>query len=234
MYLLSLETSTKVFSLTVSKDEKVLRFRNIRTERILETSMVKSIDQLLKSCRLKFKDVDAVAIGLGPGSFTSLRVGLSTVKALALATGKKIVGVASLDVLASGVCHLKADEICVLLDARRGKVFAAIYDMQLKRKTEYLLTSIEDVLDRVHGKTLFVGDGIPLFKQTIEEAYQAYNQKNDSACQPLFSLEKFWYPQSQELAKLAFVRIQEQKFDDPASIVPIYLYPQDCQVTTKR
>ncbi len=230
MYILSLETSTKNFSLAISKDEKVLRFRRIRTDKILESSMIASIENLLESCQLTFKKVDAVAVGLGPGSFTSLRVGLSTVKAFGLATNKKIVGVSSLDVIANGVLGQKADQVCVLVDARRGKVYVAIYDMKLNRKTDYLLTTIEDVLDRVQGRTLFVGDGIPLYKDQIEAAYVSYNKKNTTECKPIFAIEKSWYPKAAQLAKLAFKRMELKNYDDPASIVPIYLYPQDCQV----
>ena len=254
MYILSLETSTKNFSLAISKDEKVLRFRNVRTDRILESSMIDSIDKLLASCDLNLDKVDALAIGLGPGSFTSLRVGLSTVKAFALATGKKLVGICSLDVLASGVVPnesigTKTDEICVLADARRGKVYAAIYDVRNGFKpflTEHLLTTIEDVLKLVHGTTLFVGDGILLYKEQIEAAYrkhlsfpnadQTLSPPNVSVggdglfCRPVFAAEKFWYPQAKELAKLAFKKLEIRKYDDPSTIVPIYLYPQDCQV----
>jgi tRNA threonylcarbamoyladenosine biosynthesis protein TsaB len=230
LYILSLETSTKVFSLAVSQDDRILRYRNIRTARILESSIIPSIDKLLSSCHLSLEKIDAIAIGLGPGSFTSLRVGLSTVKALAMAAGKKIVGVGSLDVIAFGVSGQKADEICVLLDARRGKVYAAIYDPLLNRKTEYLLTTIEDVLDRVQGTTLFTGDAIALYKEQITTAYKEYAKEHTSVCKSLFAKEKFWFPQSKELAKLGFKKAQEDQWEDPARIVPIYLYPQDCQV----
>jgi tRNA threonylcarbamoyladenosine biosynthesis protein TsaB len=230
MHILSLETSTKNFSLAVSKDEKVLKFRNMRTDRILESSMLGSIEKLIVLAGLTFKKIDAIAVGLGPGSFTSLRVGLSTVKAFALATNKKVVGVCSLDVIASGVTGQKADEICVLVDARRGKVYAAIYSMDLKAKTKHLLISIDEALTLVKGKTLFIGDGIALYQKEIEKAYQAYSKDKVLTCQPVFAPEKFWHPQAKQLAKLAEQRLRNQDCDDAATLVPIYLYPQDCQV----
>ncbi|MBI3601948.1 MAG: tRNA (adenosine(37)-N6)-threonylcarbamoyltransferase complex dimerization subunit type 1 TsaB [Candidatus Omnitrophica bacterium] len=245
MYILSLETSTKIFSLAVSKDNEILRFRNVHTARILESSIIGAIDHLLASCDLNLDNIDTLAVGLGPGSFTSLRVGLSTVKAFALATGKKLVGINSLDILASRVVDQKADEICTIIDARRGKVYAAIYgstrsakgrlrspfcDKTLTRKTDYLLTTVDDVLGRVHGATLFVGDGLGLYKDHLQKAYRAYAKKKSTGCRPIFALEKFWYPQAKELAKLAFKRLETEKYDDPANIVPVYLYPQDCQV----
>src|SRR5688572_19647458 len=100
MHFLSLETSTKIFSLAINRDDKVLRFRNLKSAKILENSIIGAIDKLLDSAELKFNQVDAFVIALGPGSFTSLRVGLSTVKAFAMATNKPVVGVVSLDVIA--------------------------------------------------------------------------------------------------------------------------------------
>lgn len=227
MYLLSLETSTKIFSLAVSKNDRSLRLRNIRTERILESSIIPAIDKLLGSCGLNLPKIDAFVVGLGPGSFTSLRVGLATVKAFAMATGKKLVGINSLDVIASGVSGgladgraRTADEICVIVDAKRAKVYAAVYENLGTRKTDYLLTTIDDVLDRMHGTTLFVGDGVGLYKNRIIR----------TQCRPIFASEKFWYPRAQELAKLAVKRLENNEQDDPAKILPVYLYPSDCQV----
>ncbi|MEI7998778.1 MAG: tRNA (adenosine(37)-N6)-threonylcarbamoyltransferase complex dimerization subunit type 1 TsaB [Candidatus Omnitrophota bacterium] len=233
MYILSLETSTKIFSLAVSKDDKILRFRNIRTDRILESSIIPAIDKLLVSCHLSLKDIDTLAIGLGPGSFTSLRVGLSTVKAFALATNKKLIGVSSLDILASGVVSQRSDEICVLVDARRGKVYAAIFDKSLNCKSGYLLTTLDDVLGKVHGETLFVGDGLVLYKEHIEKSYQEATDQKQKGSRPMFSKERFWYPKAIELARLLSRNLINLKYEDPAKIVPIYLYPQDCQVNRK-
>ena len=82
MKILSIDTSTKNFSLAVSKDGRVLRYRNIFLDKVLESSIIPSIEGILKSADVRFKDLDGFAIGLGPGSFTSLRVGLSTIKSI--------------------------------------------------------------------------------------------------------------------------------------------------------
>src|SRR3989338_5093578 len=102
MYFLSIEPSTKVFSLALSDGRRVLRYRNMTVDKVLEHSIIPAVDRLLASAGVPFKKLDAFAVGLGPGSFTSLRVGLATVKAFAMATGKPVVGVPSLDVIARG------------------------------------------------------------------------------------------------------------------------------------
>jgi len=241
MYFLSFETSTKIFSLALNKDEKVLRYRNLKSAFLLENSIVPAMDKILDSAGIKFNQIDGFAIALGPGSFTSLRVGLATVKAFAMATGRPVVGIPSLDInipyclLGKPELRIKhgpliPDEICVINDARRGKVYACFYGPK-GRKTDYLLTSLEDVLDKVHGRTLFTGDGLSLYRKDIEEAYRKYAAKKNSTCKCFFADEKWWYPQAKVMAALAYDRFRNKQYDDAASLLPLYLYPQDCQVT---
>jgi len=242
----SFETSTKIFSLALSKDEKVLRYRNLKAAFLLEDSILPALDKILDSAGIKFSQLDGFAIALGPGSFTSLRVGLCMVKAFAMATGRPVVGIPTLDIISHGVQTLANktrfnhyDEICVINDARRGNVYACIYGpkgrsssrtLTVVRKTDYLLTTLEDVLDKAHGLTLFTGDGLGLYRKNIEEAYRKYAFKKESSCKCLFAEEKYWYPQAKVMAALAYERFREKLYDDAASLLPLYLYPQDCQV----
>ena len=241
MYFLSFETSTKIFSLALNKDAKVLRFRNIKSAMVLEDAIIPAIDKMLDAAGISFDQVDGFAIALGPGSFTSLRVGLSTIKAFAMSTNKPVVGIPSMDIIARGVCHSRAsgnplkefiqyDQICVLNDARQGKVYACLYGPQ-GATSEYLLTTLDDVLDKVHGNTIFVGDALGIYRKDIEKAYQKHSLKKGNACKCLFADEKWWYPQSKVMAQLVYERFQAKKFDDAAKLLPLYLYPQDCQVT---
>ena len=230
MYFLSIEPSTKIFSLALSSGGRVLRYRNMTVDKALEHSIIPAVDRLLASAGVPFKKLDAFAVGLGPGSFTSLRVGLATVKAFAMATGKPVVGVPSLDVLARGVAGLPCDEICVLSDARRGMVYAAIYGStarNLKRTSDHMLCGIKTVLDKVHGKTLFTGDGAGLYRGDI---VRAYKECGSADCQPVFAPQKLWYPQAKHLAQIAVERLATKDYDDIERLVPLYLYPADCQV----
>jgi len=232
MYFLSLETSTKIFSIAINKDEKVLRFRNLKTALVLEDSILPTVDKILDSAGIKFSQIDGFAIALGPGSFTRLRVGMSTIKAFAMSTGKPVVGIPSLDIVARGVDRGGCDEICVINDARRGKVYACLYGPQGKT-SDFLLTSLEDVLDEVHGKTLFVGDALRDSRGMIEEAYEKSASKKNSTCKCLFADEKWWYPQAKVMGPMAYERFQNKQYDDAAKLVPLYLYPQDCQVAQR-
>jgi len=258
MYFLSFETSTKIFSLALNRDEKVLRFRNLKSASVLEDSILPVMDKMLDSAGVKFNQMDGFAIALGPGSFTSLRVGMSTVKAFAMATGKPVVGIPTLDIIAQGILsfrhspkinsHSRAsgnpfaqyDEICVINDARRGNVYSCIYRKDSPHPVggargggHYLLTSLEDVLGKVHGRTLFTGDGLRLYRKDIEGAYRKNEgQRLISTCKCLFAEEKWWYPKAKVMAALAYERFENKQYDDAASLVPLYLYPHDCQVTS--
>ena len=230
MYFLSFETSTKIFSLALNQDAKVLRYRNIKTALVLEDSILPAIDKMLDSAGIKFGQIDGFAIALGPGSFTSLRVGMATVKAFAMGSSKPVVGIPTMDIIANGVSLGDYDEICVLNDARRGNVYACFYNHE-GRKGDYLLTTLDDVLEKVRGKTLFVGDALGVYRKDIEAVYKKFASKKISTCKCFFADEEHWHPQAKVMAGLAYKRFQDKKFDDPAKLLPLYLYPQDCQVS---
>lgn len=221
MHFLSFETSTKTFSLALNQDEKILRYRNLKTALVLEDSILPAIDKMLDSAGIKFYRIDGFAIALGPGSFTSLRVGLATVKAFAMGTAKPVVGIPTLDIIAHGTQNTSFpnDEICVINDARRNKVYACFYkrtDTGISRKSDYLLTSLDEILEKAHSKTLFVGDAVGLYRKSLSKF--------------ILADEKWWYPQIKVMAALAYVRFASKQYDDAASLLPLYLYPQDCQV----
>lgn len=232
MNILTIDTSTKNFSLAVSKNGKVLRYRNIHLDKVLESSIIPAIEGVLKLARVRFEDLDGFAVGLGPGSFTSLRVGLSTIKAFALVTGKPVVGVCSLDAIAANVLGKKCDEICVIMDARRNLLYARLYVQkkdELIPKTEPMLIGLDGLLDQVHGRTLFVGDAVSLYKKAIREKYRAVSKKG-SVCVPLFASQNLGIPQARKLFMLAFGRFCRKEYDDSEVLNPVYLYAQDCQV----
>ena len=208
MKLLSIDTSTKNFSLAVSDGETILRYRNIRLGHVLSPSIIPEIRRVLKMAGVSLRHIDGFVVGLGPGSFTRLRVGLSTMKGLAFATGKPLVGIPSLDVVALGVKD-KGEKICVVSDARRNMVYACIYSVKnghVKKESSYVLASIEEVLREIEGETVFVGDGIALYQEAIIQG-SAKGRKYD----PIFADEKYWLPQARYLVPLAQKRFIKEK-----------------------
>ncbi|MBL8012498.1 MAG: tRNA (adenosine(37)-N6)-threonylcarbamoyltransferase complex dimerization subunit type 1 TsaB [Candidatus Omnitrophica bacterium] len=232
MNILAIETSSKNFSVAVSQEGRVVRFRNIVLDKVLESSIIPGIDAILKKAKIKLSEIDGFAVGLGPGSFTSLRVGVATIKAMALSTGKPVVGIPTLDVIAQNVAQESCDEICVLTDARRAMVYCGLYEKkngQISRQSDLMLTTIQDVLKKVHGQTLYVGSAVAIYRSSIEEAYQKFSKDNPS-CRALFSTEKHSIAQAAKLSDLAYARFCKKVYDESGALVPVYLYAQDCQV----
>lgn len=226
MNLLCIDTSTENLSLSISRDEKILKFRNAKLNRPLDLSIMPSIKKILDNAGMPMNRLDGFAVGLGPGSFTSLRVGLSTVKGLAYGTHKPVVGVPSLDILAMNARG--SAQICTLRDARRNLVYACLYKKEgssLKRKSGYFLANIQDVLKQVKGEVTFIGDGLKLYKDDIKKV---------KGITPKFTDEKYIFPQARHLVPLVLKQLKEGKGDNIDKMIPLYLYPDHCQIKTRK
>lgn len=233
MKILSLDTSTKHFSLAVSDNEKVISGKNVKSNKVLSSTIIPAIDQVLKKAGVALAKIDGFAVGLGPGSFTSLRVGVATVKGLAYATNKPIVGVPSLDILALNIKEKNA-QVCTICDARRNMVFGCVYDKEgskLTKKTDHMLTSVKGLLDHIRGDVVFIGDGLAVYKDEIlKEEVLRFRSKKDRSIFSFQEKEDLGFPKAKNLALLGYELMKAKKFYKAESILPLYLYPDDCQV----
>ena len=229
MKILSLDTSGRHFSLAISDGNKFLAAKTMKNDRVLSSKIIPAMDKSFQKSGLEPKDVDAIAVGLGPGSFTSLRVGVSTVKGLAYALDKPIIGVPSLDIIAMNVKRGEFDQVCVMCDARRGMVYSAVYqcrDEGLERVSDYLLVEPRKLTRLIKGKVAFLGDAVVLYQDVIREKSNLKSAKFS----PVFLDEKKWYPSAKNLSLVACERFEYKDFDDIDALTPLYLYPEDCQV----
>jgi len=225
MKLLSIDTSTERFSSAVSFGDKVIKTKSSLQKKWLESRIIPQIRSLLASAQVSFEELDGFVVGLGPGSFTSLRVGLSTIKGFSLVTRKKIVAVSSLDAIAMNIQEKEAD-ICVISDARRGLVYAAHYHKigdELLRYGDYSLLPIMEVVRELKHATIFIGDGIRLYHKEITKASKTAR----------FADKKLWFPQARRLAYLGIKKFRQGQFENINTLVPLYLYADDCQVQKK-
>jgi len=167
--LLTIDTSTATGSVAVSRGEVLLgeillNVANTHTDRLLLT-----LRQLLADVGLQLADVEAFGVVLGPGSFTGVRVGVATVKGLALATSKPVVGVSSLQALAVQFPFSRLP-LCALLDARKKEVYAGLYQWQGGRPVALRPETVIDpdlLLESLDGEILFVGDGSVAYRTLI-------------------------------------------------------------------
>jgi tRNA threonylcarbamoyladenosine biosynthesis protein TsaB len=135
------------------------------------------IDAVLAEAKAGFKDIDLIAATRGPGAFTGLRIGLSAAKALALALGKPVMGVSTMEALARSFFenHPGADRVCVLIDTKRKDFYAQFFDRAGVDTGEPMVASDKDLWAMGIEKMTAIGDGAPLFQHDgwdVEDGYE--------------------------------------------------------------
>jgi len=147
MKILAIDTSSESSSVALLNDESIWAEFYFNTKRRYDETLLQTIDVLFSQTEIKPSDIDLFVATVGPGSFTGLRVGLSTIKGFAFSAGKPIAGVSTLMALA---CNIPNSEksICPMIDARRGEIYTALYRMDkggvLSNVSEERVTRMED------------------------------------------------------------------------------------------
>ncbi len=229
MLILAFDTATDECTVALEKDGVLLGEVNLYAPRSHMEKLLPLIDNSLKQANYAIKDIESIVVGLGPGSFTGIRIGVSTARGLAQALGKPVFGVSTSDCLAYPFVFLNS-LICVVLDAKRKEVYATIYEGSngsLKRLTDYQVTIPEDlcaVLKKEKQSLIIVGDGLrvygELFKDNLKEAH--------------FADESYWFPRAANLITLARPKFSLGK-GDYNELTPIYArLPQAEEMWLKR
>lgn len=213
--LLCIETSGKNCSVALFEGLQLVSIREVHTEQFSHSENLHVfIEQVLKESNLQPKAIEAIAISAGPGSYTGLRIGVSTAKGLCYGWDIPLIALPTLRILAEQVSYEFTDieYIIPMIDARRMEVFTAVYSRDfspiLKERSEILTESTFDTyLNK--GKTIFLGDGITKF-QAICKHENAYFWENK-------------FPSARQMGRLALEKYQAQAFEDIAYFEPFYL-----------
>lgn len=174
MKILALDSSSNVASAALMDNGILLGEYSVNYKQTHSQTLLPMIDTLLKVVEADVEAVDLFAVANGPGSFTGLRIGLATVKGLAHACNKPVVGVSTLLALAYNLPHCDG-LVAPILDARRDQVYTAVYQWEngvIKTHTEPCAVSIDsllDILQKAGQKAVFLGDGIARFGDRIRE-----------------------------------------------------------------
>lgn len=223
MPLLAIETSTARLGVALLEGDRPLASVEILGDYPHTVELPQAVQRVLKAGGSSLEQLEAIVVDIGPGSFTGLRIGLAFAKSLAFVTGKPLIGVPSLDVLAASLV-LAAQPVCPMLDAKRGNVYAAIYDPQPgdahRKRTDYLLTPVDEALGLVHGATVFLGDGCALYRERVLERCP----------EAIIAPPELWLPDATALGRLGAARALKGQWDDPATLTPMYLYAQTCAI----
>lgn len=225
MRLLAADTSTRSGSVALLEGERVVAEWTLHSDITHNRLLLKTIDYALQQAGWSLDDVEAFAVTTGPGSFTGLRIGLTTVKTLAWATRKPLVGVPSLDALALPLAFASMP-VCALLDARKKEVFFAFFEPDrrtgLLRRGPYHVGSPQGLARAITSSTLFCGDGWSLYRTVFEEQL---GNLAFGAPPPLNLLRAGF------VGELARRRLAADDVDDPLTLAPLYVRLSEAQIS---
>lgn len=223
MRILGIDTTTRFLSLGIYDRGRICEY-NVDLERRHSKLLVVVIKRALAGIGLDIRDIGYFACGIGPGSFTGIRVGVAAMKGFSFALHKPLIGISTLDILARNA-NLQAGQKTVIpsIDAKRGLIYCSAYKSKngvLKKVMPYMLLTEDEFIAKVPAGSVILGDAIALYKEKITRKIKG-----------AVILEKdYWFPQGRKVIELALERIRDVQFDDPLDLKPVYLYPKECQI----
>lgn len=224
MIILGVESATAQVGCAIGGHEGVLASTHSARGKRHAESLAPQIEFVLAQARVTVDEISVVAVDVGPGLFTGLRVGISTAMATAFGLGVPMIGVSSLDLVAFPVRHTRR-LIAAAVDARRGELFTAFYRQVpggLQRVTEPHVVTPDDLyaeLEAASTETLVVGDGALRYRDQL-----------GSLSKVEIGDESLAYPSAASLVALAHARALREEFVQPAEISPMYLRRPDAEV----
>ena len=216
MLVMGIETSTMQGGVALLSEqgllsEYLLNIKATHTERLLP-----SIDRVLRDAGKTLSQVEGISVATGPGSFTGLRIGLSTAKGLAVAAGKPVIGVSTLEAMA-WTLPFCVHQICPILDARKGEIYCALFRHEgdrLIRLMDEAALSPDLLVGRIQERTVFLGDGLPVYGDLLK------GRLGELALFPPFS-QRGGRPAA--VAELGRRRLLQGQHDEISEMAPRYL-----------
>jgi tRNA threonylcarbamoyladenosine biosynthesis protein TsaB len=222
--VLGIETSTEQVGCAIGGQEGVLAaFQATRGRRHAET-LTPAIEFVCAQAQIEMRQVSVVAVGVGPGLFTGLRVGVATAKAIAMALRVPMIGLSSLDLLAFPVRH-SPRLIVPVIDAKRGEVFSSTYRHVpggVLRMSPHDVMTPEDLANELEARAeecLLIGDGALRYAELFEGNDQVEVGTVGNA-----------FPTASALVELAQPRVLREEFVQPSEIEPLYLRKADARI----
>lgn len=209
--ILNLETATKNCSVSIAKEGKTLLCKEIATENFSHAEKLHVfIGAILEETQYRFNDIQAIAVSQGPGSYTGLRIGVSSAKGLCYALGIPLIAIDTLALLAKKIT-IEEGIIIPMIDARRMEVYTAFYDKNYGR----IRATEAEIIDANSYDTLtetlhLVGDGALKFKAILTKSNFVFH-------------DDIVYPSANEMSSLSYEKYKKSDFVDVAYFEPFYL-----------
>ena len=216
MKILAVDTSSKICAVAILEDNKVIDEIKLDNGKTHSENLMPIIKEILDKNDLTLKDMNLIAVSVGPGSFTGIRIGIATIKPMAEVYNLPVASVTSLETLARNIENKEKDfTIISLIDARNNQVYAGFFDTEYNLKEDEIAEDIDEVLKKAgkYSKIIFVGDGAIIHKEKIEENLKDRNiiftkENNQSAI---------------NTGKIGYKKFLEKNLKNADIILPIYL-----------
>ncbi len=223
MKILALDSSSLTASVAVVEDEITIAEYTVNYKKTHSQTLLPMLDEIIKMTEQDLQEVDAIAVAAGPGSFTGLRIGSATVKGLAEALRKPVVSVPTVDGLAANL-YGTDKVVCPLMDARRNQTYTGLYDFVKKEDTYEMrcimeqcavdLSEILTAINELGREVIFLGDGVPVFKETIAQQVSVPYSFAPNTCNRQRAAVVGW---------LGMQRFKQGKYESAVSHAPEYL-----------
>jgi len=259
MLILGIETATMTGGVALLNEERLISEYTLNVRTTHSARLMPALDRVLEDSSIDKCEIDGIAVSIGPGSFTGLRIGLATAKGLALGLDIPLAGVPTLDALAHNT-PFAMYQICPILDAKRKEVYYSLFRYEpsqaggpqrhggtekntekdesnssvspylcgfsggspLRRQVPYQVAAPADLVKQIHEKTIFLGDGVDVYREFISE------KLGDLA---LFAPAAQRLPRAASVAEIGLVKLKAGEHLDVASAEPIYIRPSDAEIS---
>ena len=216
MKILGIDTSTAIGSIGLIDEGEIIAEQTLSISRQHASRLIPAIDQTLKSAELKIRDIDAVAVAIGPGSFTGVRIAVSTAKTICYAIERPVIGISTLESIAYNLAYIPS-EICVILDARKDEVYSAVFKNGVRQSNDRCLT-ISAILSEITPHAIFVGNGLRQHAAEIKSHFKL--DLADSIC---LADSTFGLSRGTNVARLGLNKLANSNGDNPFDIIPNYI-----------
>jgi len=212
-YILNIETSTKACSVAIHKNGKLMSLKENVTENFSHSEKLQNyIQKTIEKSKIKLSNLSAIAVSMGPGSYTGLRIGVASAKGLCYALNVPLISISTLKAMSLGMSQeKKVDLFCPMIDARRMEVYSAFFDSNniIKREIKADILDVKSYKDELKQKVVFFGDGSDKAKKII---------KNKNA---IFVAD--FHPSASFVGILSYKKFLDSDFEDIAYFEPFYL-----------
>ena len=216
MKILGIDTSTLVGSIGLIDGQKIIAEQTLDISRQHSSRLMPAIDQVLTWSNLNIREIDAVAVAVGPGSFTGVRIAVSTAKTICYTIKKPIIGISTLESIAYNLAYTPS-QICVILDARRNQVYSAIFKKR-DRQSPDRCQALSELLPQIQPPVIFAGSGLEQYADQIKTYFNL--EPADSVCLANLS---FGIPRGINVAQLGLGKLMTSYSDDLFTISPNYI-----------